>query len=74
MQTPATLLHTEDNYTTHVDEVGVEPLAQVLEEGVHILVVLQQYEVLHAYAVPGMQGALHLSTHKQSRSKQAVFS
>ena len=44
---------------THVYEIGPESLAQVLEEGIHVVIVLEQDEILHPNFVSSMQGALH---------------
>jgi len=46
---------------THVDQVLVEPLPQVVQEGGLAGVGVQQDQVLDAHAVPGCQGALHVA-------------
>ena len=46
-------------FMTHVYEISLEPLAQVLEEGMHAVIVLEQDEVLHPDSVSSLQGALH---------------
>lgn len=57
-------IHTEQVWhTTHIDEVLLEALAQVLYEGGLAGVVLQQDKVLHAHPVSGCQGRLHHSPH-----------
>ena len=47
--------------TTHIDEVSIESLLQVVQEGVHISVVLQEHKVLHSSLVPGMKCTLYAS-------------
>lgn len=43
---------------THIDVIGFESLAQVLDERIHVPILLQKDEVLHAYVVASVQRAL----------------
>lgn len=51
---------------THIDQIRLESLLQVDEEGVLAGVVLHQHEVLHTDVVTSVQLALHASAKRLS--------